>query len=123
MNTKSMLTEKDLISMLWPSYLLLLHVDGFSITMKSNCTYESLSLVFLIMPNEVIRPHSLTSEPSGHYIAMMRYLCREFTVNDLICIVQKLIIFQVSVSNGDLKVARSTQGKVYVAPVRQENMK
>ena len=75
------------------------------------------------MINEFISPHNLTSEPSEHYSAVMRYLCREFTVNDLIYIVQKLIVFQVSVSNGDLKVARSTQRKVYVATVYHKNMK
>ena len=49
---------------------------------------------------EVIRPNCLTSEPSEHSIAVVRYLCREFTVNDLIYIVHKLFRFQVDVSNG-----------------------
>ena len=54
---------------------------------------------------------------------MVRYLFREFNVNDLISIVQKFIRFQVAVSDGDLKVARSTQGKGYVATGFHENMK
>ena len=52
----------------------------------------------------------------------MKYFCREFTVNDLIFIVQKLIIFQVAVSNVDLKVESSTWGKGYVATVHHKNM-
>ena len=43
-------------------------------------------------------------------------------MNDLIYILQKLIIFQVSISNGKLKVAKSTQGKGYTATVQHENM-
>ena len=62
-------------------------------------------------------------EPSEYYIHVMRYLCREFTVNDLTSVVQKLIIFQVSVSNGDLKVARYTQGGGYLATAHHKKMK
>ena len=60
------------------------------------------------MLNEVMRSNRLMSEPSQHYISMVRYLFREFNVNDLISIVQKLIGFQVAVSNVDLNVASST---------------
>ena len=72
---------------------------------------------------EVIRPNCLTSEPSEHSIAVVRYLCREFTANHLIYIVQKLVRFQISVSNGDLKVARSTQFKGHVVTIQYQNMK
>ena len=96
--------------MLWSSYLFLLRVDGVSITTNRNWTSESVSLAFLVMINDVIRLHRLMLEPSDHSISVTRPLCRELTVNDIISIVQKLIRFQVAVSNGDLKVARSIQG-------------
>ena len=89
----------------------MLHIDRANITTKSNCTYEIVSLALIIIINEVIRPQHLTMAPSENYIAMMRYLCREFTVSYIIYIVNKLIIFQVVISNGDLKSARSTQAK------------
>ena len=50
-NTKVSLTEKDIISMLWKSYILFLHVDRVSITNNRNLTYENVSLVFLIILN------------------------------------------------------------------------
>ena len=63
------------------------------------------------------------SEPFENFIAVMRSLCREFTVNDLISIVKKLIQFQVSVSIGDFEVSRSTQRGVCVETVHHKNMK
>ena len=65
----------------------------------------------------------MTPEPSEHYISMMIYLCREFTVNNLIYIIQNLIRFEFDVSNGDLKVARSTQFKGHVVTIHHQNMK
>ena len=44
-------------------------------------------------------------------------------MNYIIPMVQKLIIFQVDVSNGDLKVAMYTQGVGYVAIALHGNMK
>ena len=65
-NIKEGLTSKERICMLWSSYFFVLHVYRFGITTKRKRTYESVSLPLLIMPNEVIRPHHLTSVPSDH---------------------------------------------------------
>ena len=74
------------------------------------------------MVNETIRLHHLTLEPSDHYIAMMRYLCREFTMNYMIFVVKNLIRLKVTVSNGDLKVEMFTRGKGYVVTAHHKSM-
>ena len=122
-NTKGGLTSKQKISMLWSSYILLLHVDGLIIKNKSNWTCEIISLSLLTMLNEVIRPHHLTSELSENCTVVVISLCRYFTVNNLISILQKLIRFRVTISNGDLKVSMSTQRKFYVETVHHKNMR
>ena len=43
-------------------------------------------------------------------------------MNNLIYIIQNLIRFEFDVSNGDLKVARSTQWKGYVATDHHKNI-
>ena len=122
-DTKEGLKEKELIYMLWYSYILLLHVDGLIIKNKSNWTCEIISLSLLTMLNEVIRPHHLTSELSENCTVVVISLCRYFTVNNLISILQKLIRFRVTISNGDLKVSMSTQRKFYVETVHHKNMR
>mmetsp|Transcript_29457 Transcript_29457/g.28333 ORF Transcript_29457/g.28333 Transcript_29457/m.28333 type:complete len:118 (+) Transcript_29457:2303-2656(+) len=82
-----------------------------------------ISLCFMMMLTDVIRPDRLTSEPSELSIALIRHLCREFTVNDFVHIVQKLSRYWTSVSKGNLKVVMTFGASGYVATVHHENAK
>lgn len=120
-NMKGRLKPKERISMLWSTFLYILHIDGVSILTKRNWASECISLSFLIMVSDVRYPHRLTSEPSEHSIAIMQNLCREFTVNDLISVIQKLLRFHTAIANGNLSLQRSKNG--YVATAHHDSMK
>ena len=47
-------------------------------------------MCFLILRHDVTKPHRVTSEPSEHSIAHLRSFVREFTVLDLIQIINKM---------------------------------
>ena len=120
-NIKGSLSCKERISMLWSSFLFLLHVDGASIVTKRNWASESVSMCFMMMYQAVIRPHRLSSEPSEHSIAIMRNLCREFTVNDLISVVSKLSGYQQEMREGNLALTRTSEASGYIATLTHEN--
>ena len=89
-NSKGMLTAQQRVTMLWSSLLFLLNVDGVHTTTKRNWVTEIVSLSFIIMQDDVIRPDYCTSEPSEHSIGNLRMMMREFTVNDLISMISKI---------------------------------
>lgn len=122
-NSRGALTAKKWISIIWSSFLYLLHVDGVSVTTKRNWVTEMISLCFMMMLLDIIRPDRLTSEPSEHSTALTRNFCREFTVNDFVHIVQKLRQYWTSVSEKSLKVVRTSEASGYVATVHHKNTK
>ena len=84
---------------------------------------EIISLCFMTMLSDVIRPDCLTSEPSEHSIALVRHFCRDFMVNNFVHIVKKLVQYWISVSKGNLKVVRTSEVSGYIATVHHENTK
>ena len=122
-NMKGKLKPNERISMLWSSFLFLLHVDGVSVVTKRNWASEVISMCFIIMCQLSVRPHRLTSEPSEHSIAIMRRSCREFTVNDFISVVQKISRFHESSTQGDLILCRSNETSGYLATVHHDSRK
>ena len=122
-NCKGTLTAKERVTMLWSSLLVCLHVDGVSITTKRNWVTECISMVFMMMRFDVMSPHRLTSEPSEHSFAIMRGICREFTMNDFISLVQKQVRFWKSITNGQLVTMRSTETSGYTATMTSQATK
>eukprot|EP00957_Ditylum_brightwellii_P085640 6515065-Ditylum_brightwellii.AAC.1 len=78
---------------------------------------------FMIMLELVVRPDWITSEPPEHSIALMRQMCREFTVNDLISLVQKLARFRAAVLGDNLKIMRTTGASGYIATAHHDKCK
>ena len=122
-NCKGTLTAKERVSMLWSSLLFCLHVDGVSITTKRNWFTECISMVFMMMRYDVMSPHHLTSEPSEHSFAIMRGVCREFTVNDFISLVQKQVRFWKSITDGQLVTVRNAQASGYMTTINSQVIK
>ena len=106
-NCKGGITSKARVFMLWSSLLYKLHVDGIHDTSKRNNIVEVISMVFLMLRDNVIRPDRLTSEPSEHSIAHMRGIIREFTVNELISIVNKIGRLWTAMFHSNLSCVRS----------------
>jgi hypothetical protein len=89
--------------MIWSSFLFLLHVDGVSIITKMNWATETLSLCFVMMRDNIMRPDHSTSEPSEHTYGSMRGICHEFTVNDFIHLVVKARRFLKAMADSNTK--------------------
>ena len=68
----------------------MLHIDGVHPTNKRNTLIECVSLSFILLRSDVVKPHCTTSEPSEHSIAHMRVIMRKFSVLDTMHIVNKL---------------------------------
>eukprot|EP00957_Ditylum_brightwellii_P130299 9939555-Ditylum_brightwellii.AAC.1 len=122
-NCKGSLTAKEHISVIWLSFLFLLQTDGVSIDMKQNWATECISMLFMIMLELVVRLDWITSEPSEHSIALMHQMCREFTVNNLILLVQKLACFQAAVLDANLKIMHTTEASGYIATAYHDKCK
>jgi len=105
-NCKGQLSANERIVMLWSSLVFMIHIDGAFITTKRNLINECIGLCFLIMRDDVIQPHRLTSEPSEHTFALVRTMVREFTVLDFENLVRKLDRFWIGLRNGRLKMSR-----------------
>ena len=80
-------------------------------------------MVFMMMRYDVMSPHHLTSEPSEHSFAIMRGVCREFTVNDFISLVQKQVRFWKSITDGQLVTVRNAQASGYMTTINSQVIK
>jgi hypothetical protein len=100
------LAASQRVFMLWTSFLFILHVDGVSITTKRNWASETISMVHVMMRSDVVKPYRLTSEPSEHSFASMRFIVREFTVNDFINIIQKMSRLWIASAKEQIKLVR-----------------
>ena len=109
-NCKGILKAQERVTMIWHCLLWILHVDGVCITTKRNFLSECVSLCFLIMRDDVKEPHLLTSEPSEHSNALLRCMQREFTVKDLLILLNKLLRTWRAFSKGGLRIARRAHG-------------
>ena len=78
------------ISYTWSSMLWITSMRGVSIITKRNMVCAALSMCFLMMRNDLPNPRYLTSEPNEHTFGMMRCHKREFTVMEMIEIVEKI---------------------------------
>jgi len=103
-NSKGKLSARERIIMLWCSLLFQLHIDGVSIITKRNWVLECISMSFLMMRSDVVRPHRLTSKPSEHSFAILHTMIREFTVSDFVSLIQKLRRFWMAKVRSNLKV-------------------
>ena len=105
-NSKGVLTSKQRVTMLWSALIFFVHVDGAHITTKRNIINEIIGMCFLILREDVIQPHRLTSEPSEHSFAILRCMIREFTVLMFIYLVHKLDRLWIGLTKGNLRVKR-----------------
>ena len=88
-NCEANLSPKTRVYLTWSSLIFMLHIDGVHVTTKRNWIVASISLCFLYMRSDVRLPHRLTSETSEHSIAHMQAVTHEFTMLDLISIINK----------------------------------
>ena len=105
-NCKGVLTANERVTMVWTSMIFFLHIDGAHVTTKRNWINETISLCFLMLREDVLQPHRLTSEPSEHTFALLRSMIREFTALDFLNLVRKLNRFWVGLKDGKLKFSR-----------------
>ena len=96
--------------MIWHCLLWVLHIDGMCITTKRNFLSECVSLCFLIVRDDVKEPHLLTSEPSEHSNALLRCMQCEFTVNDMLVLLNKLLKIWRAFTVGRLRITRRAHG-------------
>ena len=120
---KGKLKQNERISMLWSSFLFLLHVGGVSVATKRNWASEVISMCFITMCQLSVRPHRLTSEPSEYSMVIMRRFCREFTVNDFNAVIQKFSRFHESTTQVDLILCRTNDTSGYLASVHDDSTK
>ena len=110
-NCKDKLKASERVTMIWHSFLWLIHVDGVSVTTKRNFLSECVSFCFLIMRDDVTDPHLLTTEPSEHSNALLRCMQREFTVKDFLVLVNKMHDRTwKAMTIGELSMARKAHG-------------
>ena len=86
--------------------ILVLHVDRVCIKPKHNFLSKFVSLCFLVIRNDVKEPHLLTTEPSEYSNALLRHMQREFTVKDLLALLNKLLRMWMALIVGGLRIAR-----------------
>ena len=89
-NSVSGITAKERVAMIWSSLIYMLHIDGTHHITKRNLILKCVSMCFVILQSDVIRPHRITSEPSKHSIALIWRVIWEGTVNDFISSISRL---------------------------------
>ena len=98
-------------SMLWYTSF---HKSGSTmLTNMRNMVLESIAVLFLVTRSDVSQPRRATSEPNEHTYGTLRQNQREFGVEQLIRLVQKMDIKMTSIFAGDLVVSRSNVAKGY----------
>jgi hypothetical protein len=120
-NCKGKVNAKQRVSMIWSSFLYLLHVDGVSIITKRNWATETVSLCFVMMRDDIMRPGRSASELSEHTYGSMRGISREFTVNDFIHLVAKAQRFLAAMVDNNLKAVRSSEISGYQATIQTQS--
>ena len=76
-----------------------------------------------MMLDVFIRTDCLTSETSDHSIIIMRHLCQEFYVNDLISILMKFSGFWKQMVDENLKLLQTYESSGCVKAIHHKNEK
>jgi hypothetical protein len=78
------------VSLIWSSAIWMTTLKGVSVLTQRNIMSGAVSMCFLVMRSDVLNPRYLTSEPNEHTFGTMRAIKREFTVQEMCDIVDKL---------------------------------
>jgi hypothetical protein len=103
------------------NFLVPLHVDVVSIITKRDWATDTISLCFVMMRNDIIRPDHATSEPSEHTYGSMRGISHEFTMNDFIHLVVKAQQFLKAMADSNLKAVCSSKTSGYQAIIHTQS--
>ena len=77
---------------------------------KRNMMLESVAILFLVTRSDVTQARRGTSEANEHTYAAIRGIIREFTIEQLVQIVEKLNLKMEAIFNGNLATSRSNTG-------------
>ena len=78
------------VLLIWSSMLWFTSLKGVAMVTKRNIVCAAITMCFLVMQSDVPNPRYTTSEPNEHIFGMMRTIKREFTVNEMCDIVDKM---------------------------------
>jgi hypothetical protein len=107
-NTKK-LSAHERVAGIWASMLWIDSLSGVSIITKRNMICEAISLVFLVMRDDISAPRLLTTEPCEHTFGMWRQLIKEFTVLDALRLYERMERLWKALYNSGLKRYRSAR--------------
>jgi len=74
---------------IWISLIILTSIRGFAEDTRRNLACSACPLVFVCMMNDVCNLRMLTEEPAEHAFGNLRQTTREFTVMDMIYLIEK----------------------------------
>ena len=97
------------VLLIWSSMLWFTSLKGVSMITKQNIVCGAISMCFLIMPSDVPNPRYTTLEPNKHTFGMMQSVKREFTVNEMCDIVDKMWRQLTNILKGALQKYRDPQ--------------
>lgn len=80
---------------------------------KRNMTMETIAVLFLVSRSDVSQPRRTTSEANEHTYGNWRQFLREFTIEQLIRIVDKQQLKMNAIFESNLAVSRDKGGKGY----------
>eukprot|EP00918_Siedleckia_nematoides_P003887 GHVU01008727.1.p1 GENE.GHVU01008727.1~~GHVU01008727.1.p1 ORF type:complete len:875 (+),score=105.20 GHVU01008727.1:109-2625(+) len=88
-NSKTGISCKDRVSLLWACLLWMTSLDGVHYTTRQNVSTSIIGSIWLVYQKGV-SPRLCTTEPIEHFFGFLRCWRREFTVKDLVERVSKL---------------------------------
>ena len=103
------------------------HTQGSKfLTNQRNIAPESVALLFLVLRSGVPNIRRATSEPNEHFYGLLRQLLREFKVDELVHLVNKLMLKVNAIFKGNLVPRRSpgaSKGYLSIFPEWLKHMK
>lgn len=82
---------------------------------KRNMLLETVSVLFLVCRDDVSQLRRCTSEANEHFYGMLRQLLREFGLEQLIRLVDKIELKSKAIFESNLATSRDNSGKGYTA--------
>jgi hypothetical protein len=92
---------------IWMSMIFVTSIDQISMITKRNFVCAAIPLCFLAMMDDICNLQLLTEEPGEHAFGSFRSMNREFTVMNMIHLVEKMRRRMAAIYRGDLQTCRN----------------